>query len=95
MAQNLGCLELDHGDPERACALLARSAAMWDDMRTLWNRSWIQVVQAQAAAAAGDPDAARAALAVARDGFEHLGEAAGLAHVAALQQGFDDALTSR
>jgi tetratricopeptide (TPR) repeat protein len=85
MAQNIGCLELDHGDPERACALLARSAAMWDDMRVLWNRSWIQVVQAQAAAAAGDPQMARAALADARDGFEHLGEAAGLAHVAAVQ----------
>jgi hypothetical protein len=85
MAQNLGCVELDDGDPERACALLARSAAMWDDMRTIWNRCWIQVVQAQAAAAAGDPEMARAVLATARAGFERLGEAAGLAHVAAVQ----------
>jgi predicted ATPase/DNA-binding SARP family transcriptional activator/Tfp pilus assembly protein PilF len=95
MAQNLGCVELDRGDPERACALLATSAAMWDDQHTYWNRSWIQVVQAEAAMAAGDPDTARRALADARDGFEHLGEAAGLARVAAMQAGPDDTLTSR
>jgi predicted ATPase/DNA-binding SARP family transcriptional activator len=85
LAQNRASVELDHGDAERACALLARSAAMWGDMRTEWNKAWVEVVLVEAARAVGDDELANRALSEARRAFARLGEAGGLAHVAGLE----------
>jgi predicted ATPase/DNA-binding SARP family transcriptional activator len=85
MAQNAGSVELDYGDPERAIALLGRSVALWSDMRTLWNKSWIQMVFVEAALAVGDLDAVNGALAEAGVAFERLGDTMGLARVTELR----------
>jgi predicted ATPase/DNA-binding SARP family transcriptional activator len=85
LAQNRACVELDHGDAERACALLMRSAAMWADMRTSWNQGWVLAVLVEAARVVGDEELASRALSEARGAFTRLGEAGGLAHVAALE----------
>jgi predicted ATPase/DNA-binding SARP family transcriptional activator len=85
IAQNRACVELDHGDPGRACVLLERSAAMWSAMHTEWNSGWVRMVLVEAALAAGDRPLAEQALSDARRAFEGLGEAAGLARVAALE----------
>jgi hypothetical protein len=53
VALNLGCVELDHGDPERACALLAQSAAMWDEQHTPWVKSWVLMVFIEAVLSSG------------------------------------------
>jgi tetratricopeptide (TPR) repeat protein len=85
IAQNVGSVELDYGDAERAIVLLARSVAVWNDMHTLWNKSWVQMVFVEAALTVGDVDAVNGALAEADVAFTQLGDTAGLARVAELR----------
>jgi tetratricopeptide (TPR) repeat protein len=91
--QDLGCVELDHGDPARAAELLERAAAMWSEQGTPWNMSWNQVMRAEAALAAGQPQVAAEAAAGARATFERLGDVLALERVAELQRDVDAALT--
>ena len=79
MSLNVGCVALDGGDPEGAMESFARAMALWADQAIVVPAGWAAVLLAEAAAAAGDGDRARDALAAARRAFEQVGDRRGLA----------------
>src|SRR5207249_3584806 len=83
---NLGAFELDRGDPERACALLARCAETARQRGTLYRiGTWALAELAEAAIRMGDPDRARESLALATPEFRRFSDERGLRYAAGLE----------
>jgi predicted ATPase/DNA-binding SARP family transcriptional activator len=82
---NLGAFELDHGDPERACALLERCVELCRTQGMSRHRGWASAEAAEAAIALGDGDRARPAIDDAVALFEAAGDRRGVRRAAQLR----------
>ncbi len=83
---NLGAFELDHGDPERAYALLERCVEVSRAQGIGRHRGWASAELAEAAIALGDGDRAGPAIDDASALFEAAGDRRGVRRAAALSE---------
>jgi predicted ATPase/DNA-binding SARP family transcriptional activator len=83
---NLAGFELDHGDPERACALLDQCNAVAGERGMVRNRGWASAELGEGAIAIGDHERARRALSGALASFERLGDTRGSRYAHELEQ---------
>jgi predicted ATPase/DNA-binding SARP family transcriptional activator len=94
MPVNQGAVELDHGDPLRACALLEQGAALCRERGFDPNLGWALTVLAEAAIAVEEPERARSALEEALPAFERCRDERAKRYVGGLMSRLQ-ALTSR
>jgi predicted ATPase len=86
---NLGAFELDHGDLERACALLDRCAEISRTQGMRRHRGWASAELAEGAIGLGDGDRARAAMSEALRLFEAAGDVRGVRCIERLHERLD------
>jgi tetratricopeptide (TPR) repeat protein len=86
---NLGAFELDHGDPERACALLDRCIEVCRTQGMSRHRGWASAELAEGAIALGDGDRARVAMSEALVLFEAAGDRRGVRCIDRLRERVD------